>query len=369
MGINMAREYIDKMNSELGKFLFNLFKACLFKPKTASFIIKTLLKQKKSGKIRAEWEKQGIHIPPYLIASLTQTCNLRCKGCYSHAKRINNENEMTESQWKQLFYEARELGIFVIMLAGGEPLMRKDILSLCGQLPEIVFPVFTNGLLLDKNLMSMISKTRNIIPVISIEGLLPETDDRRGKGVYGKVMEVLSELDKEDVFYGLSITVTSENFETVTGETFLKTMSQSGCKLFFLVEYVPVQEGTENLIISDSQKQRLLGMTDELRRKFKGVFVNFPGDESTFGGCLAAGRGFIHVSPDGKVEPCPFAPYSDTRLGDITLKEALKSELLEKIRDNHSSLVESNGGCALWTNREWVKSLVPDKASDKNINI
>ncbi len=365
----MAEEYVGKMNAELGKFLFNLFKACLWKPKTALFILKAVLKQKKSGKVRAQWEKQGIHVPPYLIASLTRTCNLRCKGCYSHAKTVNSANEMNELQWKQLFHEARELGIFVIMLAGGEPLMRKEILSLCGQFPEILFPVFTNGLLLDKEIINMISITRNIIPVISIEGLLPETDERRGKGVFGAVMEVIDELNKEDVFYGLSITVTRENFDIVTGDTFLKTMSQSGCKLFFLVEYVPVQEGTDNLVITDLQKEQLTGMANELRRKFKGVFVNFPGDENTFGGCLAAGRGFIHVSPDGRVEPCPFAPYSDTRIGDVSLKEALKSELLEKIRENHSSLVESNGGCALWTNREWVKSLLSEKASNDKINV
>ena len=70
-----------------------------------------------------------------------------------------------------------------------------------------------------------------------------------------------------------------------------------------------------------------------------------------------AGRGFVHVSPEGNLEPCPFAPYSDTNLRDLSLKDALQSELLKEIRQNHEKLTETKGGCALWENREWIDSL------------
>jgi MoaA/NifB/PqqE/SkfB family radical SAM enzyme len=76
-----------------------------------------------------------------------------------------------------------------------------------------------------------------------------------------------------------------------------------------------------------------------------------------FGGCLSAGRGFAHISPEGSLEPCPFAPYSDVSLRDKTLKEALQSDFLRQIRENHNELTET-GGCALWTKKEWVKSLL-----------
>ena len=42
--------------------------------------------------------------------------------------------------------------------------------------------------------------------------------------------------------------------------------------------------------------------------KYRALFVNVPGDEKDFGGCLSAGRGFVHVSAEGDLEPCPFAP-------------------------------------------------------------
>ena len=64
----------------------------------------------------------------------------------------------------------------------------------------------------------------------------------------------------------------------------------------------------------------------------------FPGDEEVFDGCLAAARGFIHVNPEGRVAPPPFAPFSDMDLENHTLKECLQSELLRKIRENNKGI-------------------------------
>jgi MoaA/NifB/PqqE/SkfB family radical SAM enzyme len=87
------------------------------------------------------------------------------------------------------------------------------------------------------------------------------------------------------------------------------------------------------------------------------LMVTLPGDEEKYGGCLASGRGFLHISSTGALEACPFAPYSDTNIKDMPLREALKSGLLREIRDNHHLLKESRGGCALNENKEWIKSL------------
>jgi MoaA/NifB/PqqE/SkfB family radical SAM enzyme len=80
---------------------------------------------------------------------------------------------------------------------------------------------------------------------------------------------------------------------------------------------------------------------------------------------LAARRGFIHISPSGRVEPCPFAPYSDANVRDVPLRDALASPLLATIRTNHDRLTETSGGCALWSQREWVQSLLP-RAEEKD---
>ena len=135
-------------------------------------------------------------------------------------------------------------------------------------------------------------------------------------------------------------------------------MTEEGARVFAFVEYVPIQEGTEDLVLTHEQQKILRTRLVELEKKFPALFIGFPGDEEQFGGCLAAGRGFIHISSSGSVEPCPATPFSDANLTKVSFREALQSPLLDKIRQHHNMLTETNGGCALWTNREWVQTLM-----------
>jgi MoaA/NifB/PqqE/SkfB family radical SAM enzyme len=119
-----------------------------------------------------------------------------------------------------------------------------------------------------------------------------------------------------------------------------------------------VKEGTDDLVVSTLQRRILERHIEQLRRRYNRLFISFPGDERNYGGCLAAGRGFVHISPEGGLEPCPFAPYSDVNLGSSSLKQGLSSALLNRIRQSEEHLEESEGGCALWNKREWVQSLI-----------
>ena len=120
------------------------------------------------------------------------------------------------------------------------------------------------------------------------------------------------------------------------------------------------RRGTEALTLTVEQRALEAARLEAFRQQFQGLFVALPGDEDMYGGCLAAGRGFIHVNPEGRLEPCPFAPYSDTSLRDMSLREALGSQLLRTIRENEQYLGETHGGCALWENRAWVNSLLAE---------
>jgi MoaA/NifB/PqqE/SkfB family radical SAM enzyme len=350
--------YLERINGAIKRMFRDAVRISLAHPSLGWFMFQTLLRQKKAAGIRRDLERQGVHAPPFMIASITSQCNLRCKGCYAQAQHRPSGTEMSADRMRQIFQEARELGISIILLAGGEPLVRRDILELTSGFPEIIFPVFTNGLLLDEEMAGRFQKQKNIIPIISLEGHESETDGRRGKGVYGRLQETISRIGNQGIFWGTSLTLTRANFGDVTGDEFVKNLTGLGCKLFFYVEYVPIREGTEDWVLTGEQRVRVTGLMDSFRAKYPGLFIAFPGDEAELGGCLASGRGFVHISPEGNLEPCPFAPYSDTNLRDLTLREALQSDFLKTIRENHDQLTETEGGCALWDKREWVQSLL-----------
>ncbi len=203
-----------------------------------------------------------------------------------------------------------------------------------------------------------LARTKNIIPMISFEGFRDETDARRGAGVYDRLLCVCARLKQNGIFFGCSVTVTRTNAGLVTSDRFVREMLAAGARVFVFVEYMPIEPGTEALVLDDGRRTALYASIDRFNKNYPALFIGFPGDEDAYGGCLAAGRGFIHVSASGDLEACPAAPFSDTNLARVSLSEALRSPLLSRIRSHHHLLTETKGGCALWTNRAWVEGLV-----------
>lgn len=364
------RDYIQLMEQSIRSMFRDALRVVAKRPGLMWFALRMVFKQRRAARLRARWEKKGVHAPPFMIVSVTHRCNLRCKGCYAQARHRAGQQEMSGTRLRQLFREAGELGISLVLIAGGEPLVRRDILEITREFPRIVFPIFTNGLLINEEIMRELRRQKHLIPVLSMEGFGMETDERRGEGVFDRLQRVMGRLNEQKTFFGVSLTLTRENYDTVTSAYFIRNLMDQGCKVCFYVEYVPVQEDTYQLVLTDEQRTQVPLLMSRFREEYPGLFIAFPGDEEAFGGCLAAGRGFIHVSPAGDLEPCPFAPYSDTNLRDRGLREALESRFLQEIRKNHSRLTETAGGCALWEEREWVQSLLshPQHEPEEKMN-
>ncbi len=356
--MNKSGDYNGLLSDSISAFLKQALNVLGKNPSMAGFLMKTVGFQKKASQIRDKYREEGLQVPPYMIISITNRCNLHCRGCYSQAQHRPADGELSLERLQTVISDGRELGISFIFLAGGEPLIRPEVIEAAGNTPEVLFPLFTNGLLITDETAAKLKKYKNIVPVISIEGCEEETDERRGQGVFNRLRGTIDRLNRESILYGFSFTVTSRNIETISDEAFISGLIDSGCRLFFFVEYIPVREGTEELVITDQQRTALAETLKSFKARLPGLFVSFPGDEEAFGGCLSAGRGFIHISAEGDLEPCPFAPYSDTNIKNMPLKEALRSGLLDKIRQNHSELTETSGGCALWEKREWVSELL-----------
>ena len=350
-------DYTNILNQSLKVFFTDALKVSLTHPAQAFFFYKSVRWQQQAAKKRTNWQKQGVPVPPIIIFSITNRCNLKCKGCYHWALRETAQPEMSAEKMKSIIAEAKELGISFMTLAGGEPFVRQEILTITKDFPEIIFLIFTNGLLINDELLGKLKKQKNVVPVISLEGYEEDTDMRRGKGVFDRLEKIINKLKQNNIFYSASITVTKQTFDLVTSDEFVKNLVDLGCKLLFFVEYTPIKEGTENWIITDEQRDNLMKRVKSFRLKYRALFISVPGDEEGIGGCLSAGRGFVHISADGNVEPCPFAPYSDTNLREMSLKNALQSKFLKSIRESHEHLSETEGGCALWVKREWVRSM------------
>lgn len=344
-------------------------KATLKNPMESAFILKYLSAAQKASKIRLKSEEEGLHIPPFLIASISSQCNLFCSGCYARANKTCIEEscgeQLSDAAWARIFREAEEMGVSFILLAGGEPFLRKNVIAAAADFSNIVFPVFTNGTLFDDGYLSLFNKHRNLVPILSLEGDEKQTKARRGEGVYTKLMGAMEKMKARGILFGVSITVTQQNLAGVTDPGYIKTLRSFGCKVVIFVEYVPVSSAALQTAPDSEDRRILLSRQERLRAQFEDMlFVAFPGDEEEFGGCLAAGRGFFHISPTGSAEPCPFSPYSDTNLKTSALKDALNSPLFQKLNLGGYLKGEHLGGCTLFNREEEIKAIVNDMKQD-----
>ncbi|PXV91576.1 MoaA/NifB/PqqE/SkfB family radical SAM enzyme [Lachnotalea glycerini] len=338
-------------------------KASFSNPRESIFMAKYAIASKKSSELRRKSEKRGEHVPPFLIASITSQCNLHCAGCYARANHACHDekviSQLSNQEWLSIFHEAKNMGIGFILLAGGEPLIRKDVLDAAATVSEILFPIFTNGTLIQDTYIELFDKNRNLLPVLSIEGKEEETDKRRGNGVFQNLVNTMQLLKDNGILFGASVTVTTANLKEVTSKDFLDYLYELGCKVVIYVEFVPVTNEAKELAPGDEEREYLRKILCEIRENYEDmVFVSFPGDEKTSGGCLAAGRGFFHISSNGSAEPCPFSPYSDINVKDTSLREAMNSRLFRRLQEEDVLLEEHAGGCVLFERKETVEKLL-----------
>lgn len=338
-------------------------KATLKNPRESAFMLGFAKASAEASKRRRKAESEGEHIPPFLIASITSKCNLHCAGCYSRCNHATTDTEpvaqMTDEEWGRVFAEAEDLGISFILLAGGEPMMRRGVIEAAGQRKNILFPIFTNGTFMDERYLELLDKCRNLVPIMSIEGGRELTDSRRGKGVYDRLIKNMDELSRRGLIFGASVTVTTENCREVTSDAFLYELAGRGCKAVIYVEYVPVTDESRELAPGDAEREFLTSAIARRRAERPSmVYISFPGDEKSSGGCVAAGRGFFHINSHGGAEPCPFSPYSDINIRNTSLRAALHSPLFLALQSEGVLLDDHEGGCVLYEKREMVESIL-----------
>ena len=361
--MNKEFDLQEYMTKGVERVVSDAVKATLKNPRESAFMLSFAGASAAASAKRKKAEKNGEHIPPFLIASITSKCNLHCAGCYSRCNHATVDTEpvtqLTDEDWFKIFEEADGLGISFILLAGGEPMLRRGVIEAAGKKKNILFPIFTNGTFMDERYFKLFDKCRNLIPIMSIEGKKEITDARRGSGIYERLIKNMDELNKRGLIFGTSVTVTTENINEVTSDGFLDELSQRGCRAVIFVEFVPVTEESKELAPQDAEREYLKERIIHLREERpEMVYISFPGDEKSSGGCVAAGRGFFHINSHGGAEPCPFSPYSDVNIKNTSLREAMHSPLFMALRSGDILKDDHDGGCVLYEKRELVEQLM-----------
>jgi MoaA/NifB/PqqE/SkfB family radical SAM enzyme len=295
-------------------------------------------------------EKYDCNLPWAILMDPTSACNLHCTGCW--AAEYGNRLNLTYDQLDDVICQGKDLGTYMYIFSGGEPLVRKDdIIRLCEKHSDCEFLAFTNATLIDEAFADEMLRVKNFIPAISIEGYEEETDFRRGKGTYQKVIQAMKILKEKKLPFGASLCYTRKNAETIGSDEYIDFLIDQGCKFAWIFTYIPVGVDAVTDLIATADQRKY--MYDQVR-KFRGTkpifMMDFWNDGEYVNGCIAGGRNYLHINANGDIEPCAFIHYADSNIKDKTILDACRSPLFMEYRRNQPFNHDMLRPCPLFDN-------------------
>jgi len=253
--------------------------------------------------------------PPFMFVALTNTCNLRCQGCW--VEKEGTAHYLPEQDLDHLIKSGKRHHTYYYTLLGGEPYMYKGIWDIFRRHKDCYFQTITNGMLFTEANVKRLVECGNVTPLISIDGYKEQNDMRRGDGVFESADRGMDRLRKAGVIFGIATTTTGKNMDEVMTDEYVQHFIDKGAMYIWYYIYRPVGEEphTEYCLTREQiieTRKRLL----QLRRKHPIVIIDTYWTAEGEAFCPAAmGLGF-HIGPQGSIEPCPPLSFAREMLSD-----------------------------------------------------
>jgi len=329
-------------------------------PKARSILVRNLFVQETflGPERRHAMEKElGYYPPSTLVISPSMYCPLKCYGCY--AGSYNKEEQLSFEDVDSIVRQAKDLGMRFLVFSGGEPYAWEPLLKILEAHPDVIFQTYTSGLFFDDKMVDRITQLGNVFPSISCEGFEEETDRRRGKGAFNRVVRAMERLRDNGVFFTFSATVTRENMEVVTGERFVDFWIEKGCLVGWYFMYMPIRrEPKLELMLTPAQRVEMSRRIKNFRAGKPIFLIDFWNDGEHSGGCIAGGRKYLHINNRGDVEPCVFCHFSTDNIHKTPLAKAIGSAFFRAIRARQPYHSDLRRPCIMVDNPRTIREVV-----------
>jgi heme d1 biosynthesis radical SAM protein NirJ len=184
---------------------------------------------------------------PVVIWNLIRRCNLACKHCYSISGDVDFPGELSTAQVFDVMDDLKAFRVPVLILSGGEPLMRRDIFEISARAKAMRFYVglSSNGTLVDAAMADRIREIGYDYVGISLDGI-GETHDRfrRKQGAYEEALNGLRLLRDRGIKVGVRFTVTEDNAAELP--RLLDLVERENFPKFYLSHLVYAGRGNKN---------------------------------------------------------------------------------------------------------------------------
>ncbi len=293
--------------------------------------------------------KQAERFVPLVMSwNITRECNMKCSHCYINATDKKLDNELNTQEAKNLMDQIYQVSRPLLILSGGEPLLRSDIFELIryGSKIGLKMGLGSNGSLIDEATARKLKDAGIATVSISLDSNIPEQHDEfRGvSGAWQKAVEACKALRRNNVLVQVNTTLTQQNYNQIDD---IMTLAESiGVENFHLFFLVPTGRGTKIADISPRQYEEMITKTfaktanhtlnvrpscaPQFMRIAKGMGLDM---RQWIRGCIA-GMYYCRIYPNGDVTPCPYLPIKLGNVRQKSFKEIwFTSEIFQALRD------------------------------------
>jgi radical SAM protein with 4Fe4S-binding SPASM domain len=298
-------------------------------------------------------------VPLVMSWNVTRECNLKCSHCYINATDKKLQGELTTNEGKVLIDQISEVSHPLLVLSGGEPLLRPDIYELIkyGSSRGLKMGLGSNGSLIDDTVAAKLKASGIATVSISLDSNIPEQHDQfRGQvGAWQKAVDACKALRKNNVLVQVNTTLTHENYDQI--DDIMSLAENIGVENFHLFFLVPTGRGTKLTDISPQKYEDMITNTfakvskhrlnvrpscaPQFMRIAKGMGLDM---RQWIRGCIA-GMYYCRIYPNGDVTPCPYLPIKLGNVKERSFGEIWFNSPVFKALRNPDTLKGKCGAC------------------------
>ncbi len=306
--------------------------------------------------------------PLFTVWNITQACNLTCQHCYQSAGRKPDADELTTEEKLALIDQMGEEFVPFVALAGGEPLVARDLWPVLEHCEKrgLHVTLATNGTLLTPEMCQRLKAANVKYIEVSLDSMDPEEHDAfRGQpGSWKRTVQGIRNAVAAGVRTGMAVCFTRRTAHTV--DDVVRFAIDLGCKTFAHFNFIPVGRGREIIAQDMTPGQRELLLRKLQRHLVEGKIgvvstapqfgrscIVYGSEEGVFatghagrgpgkrtmvlsryiGGC-GSGRCYCSIQPNGDITPCVYIPGE--KIGSIrqqSLAEIWNNPLFATLQD------------------------------------
>jgi len=307
--------------------------------------------------------KKGQVFPPFLYISITNSCNLRCKGCWVDVAAPHAQIDLDDMN--RLIDNAKEHGNSFFGILGGEPFMHPEILDLFAQHPDCFFQAFTNGQLITDKTAKSLRQLGNVTPLVSIEGTEVASDERRGKqNVLSRTLRGLDNCINNKLLTGVATSLCQSNIDDLLTEAWVDRLIEMGVMYMWYHTYRVVgPDPNPELALTPEQQLcvRKFVVNTRVTKPIGVIDAYYDHDGKAL--CPAATGISHHIGPWGDIEPCPIIQFSNEHISDNggDIYETLTSSKL--LADFRTTAAKATQGCIVLERPDLLKQVVERNGS------